>query len=226
MFCSDDFILLIMNCQKYRQKALYQKSTWLKNLPHNIKYYHVIGNEDMNYLYDFDEENKILYVKTPDDYVSLPKKVITAFESVLRNFPNVKYIFKTDDDQILLNPSFFGIIINIINMKTYNEKNEQPHYGGYLVDMTGNYLSEYYKIHPELPKYLPMYKTKYCNGRFYFLSKEAILDLMSKRENIGKEYFEDYAIGFYLNEMYKQNILQISTTKNFVDMKLSDYENL
>lgn len=226
MVCSDDYILLVMNCQKYRKKALYQKTTWLNNLPENLKYYHVIGNENMEYAFDLDQENKIIYVKTQDDYISLPKKVIASFEAIIRIFPNVKYIFKTDDDQKLINSNFFDTIMNILNIKSNNTFDDKPHYGGHIIDMTGNYLSEYYKIHPELPKYLPMYKTKYCNGRFYFLSKEAIFNLLTQREKIAKEYFEDYAVGFYLNEIYKKNILQISTSKNFMDMEPSDYETI
>lgn len=223
---SDEYILLIMNCQKYRKKALYQKQTWLTKLPENLKYYHVIGSEFMCSEFKIDNDNKILYVRTSDDYISLPKKVITSFKCITEKFPNIKYVFKTDDDQILVNPNFFNVIINIINTRINIQKDDKYHYGGYVVDMVGNYLSEYYKIHPELPKHLPMYKTKYCNGRFYFLSREAILDLVKNKKKIGNEYFEDYAIGFYLNEIYKKTILQISTTKNFVDMKPSDYENI
>ena len=48
-----DFILLIMNCQKYREKAEAQKNTWLKELPSNIKYYHVIGNSELKTDFEF-----------------------------------------------------------------------------------------------------------------------------------------------------------------------------
>jgi len=85
-----------------------------------------------------------------------------------------------------------------------------------------NYLSQYYKIHPELPRYLPVLKTKYCSGRFYFLSSEATMDLITKREDIEVEYLEDYAIGFYLNEKFKNNILLLQTNKFFIDIE--DFE--
>ena len=51
-----DFILLIMNCQKYREKAEMQKNTWLKELPSNIKYYHVVGNSMLKTKFKFDVE--------------------------------------------------------------------------------------------------------------------------------------------------------------------------
>ena len=84
-----EFIMLIMNCKKYTKKADYQKQTWLKTLPSYIKYYHVIGDNNLETEYKFDEESQILYVKTADDYNSLPKKVITSYKAI-----NETFIFK------------------------------------------------------------------------------------------------------------------------------------
>jgi len=215
-----DFIMLIMNCKKYKQKALFQKNTWLQSIPLCLKYYHVIGDEELNTKFKFDNENEILYVNVPDDYNSLPKKVIAAYQAVYDTF-SFKYLFKTDDDQILVKPKFFDNIINIIpNM------NPKPHYGGFIVDVKQPYLSEYHRIHPELPKKLPLYVTKYCSGRFYFLSKSAVSNLINKREKIHNEYLEDYAIGFNLDECYKTNMLNISTNNYFTDIELSDFPKL
>ena len=99
-----------------------------------------------------------------------------------------------------------------------------PHYGGYIVDVKQPYLSQYCRIHPELPSQLPLYVTKYCSGRFYFLSKSAISNLINKRENIIKEYLEDYAIGFNLDNRFKTNMLSISTNNFFTDIELSDFQ--
>ena len=209
------FILLIMNCQKYNKKALFQKMTWLKNIPSYLKYYHVIGDETLENEYSFDEENHILWLKVLDDYNSLPTKVITAYQVIYDNF-NFEYIFKTDDDQILVKPDFFDITISIITDYT-------SHYGGYIIDIKQPQHSEYYKIHPELPKNLILYTTKYCSGRFYYLSKNAINNLIIKKENIIKEYFEDYAIGYYLDNIYKKNMVNIQTNNFFTDIELSDF---
>ena len=144
-----DFIMLIMNCRKYHKKALFQKMTWLKQIPSYLKYYHVIGDETIDSEFNFDHENLILWVKTADDYNSLPKKVITAYNAVYETF-NFKYLFKTDDDQILVKPQFFNTIKNIITTEV-----PKPHYGGYIVDVTKPYLSNYHTIHQELPQFLP-----------------------------------------------------------------------
>jgi len=215
-----DFIMLIMNCKKYRKKAAFQKMTWLPHIPSYLHYYHVIGEEDLDTHYKFDNENKVLWVKVADDYNSLPKKVIAAYEAIYKTF-EFKYIFKTDDDQILVNPKFFDILVGFID-----KKRPKTHYGGFLVNVEKPHMSEYYRIHPELPKDLPIYATKYCSGRFYFLSKTAIVDLLSKKNYIEKEYLEDYAVGFHLNQIYKTDILPLATNKFFTDIEYSDYPRL
>ena len=208
-----EFILLVMNCIKYREKALKQKEGWLSTL--NIPYYHVIGNPDMQEPFYFDEVGRILWVKTEDDYVSLPKKVVAAFHAVRSTF-KFKYVFKTDDDQVLQDAGFFDMITNTIREKA---KKLKPHYGGQIVDVQIPYLSQYFTIHPELPQDMIIHKTEYCSGRFYFLSSEAITNLVSKRENIGKEYLEDYAVGLNLNPIFKKVMIQIQSDEIFKDMK-------
>jgi hypothetical protein len=208
-----DFILLIMNCQKYQYKANHQKDTWLKTLTSKLVYYHVIGDPVLEKDFLFDNEERILWVKTRDDYNSLPKKVIAAYHAINETF-DYKYIFKTDDDQNMVNSKFFDTIINILTVKT-----PQIHYGGHIVDVPFAYLSQYYRIHPELPKHLPVYQTKYCNGRFYFLSKIAILDLIIKRKQIESEFLEDYAIGFNLYSQLKTNTLDVKSEDYFQDFQ-------
>ena len=209
---NQDCILLIMNCKKYENKAVYQRQTWLPLISSCIKFYHVIGDESLDVEYKFDEDNRILTVKTEDDYVSLPKKVISAYEAINETF-RFKYLFKTDDDQLLTNPKFLDVLINIITTKE-----TKIHYGGYIINLKQPYLSQYNRIHPELPKNIPLYVTKYCSGRFYFLSNEAIQDLILKKKYVEKEYLEDYAIGYNLNPFYKINILSLKTDKYFMDM--------
>jgi hypothetical protein len=214
-----DYIMLIMNCKKYLKKAMFQKMTWLPKIPAHLKYYHVIGNEDLEEEFKFDNDSQILWVKVADDYNSLPKKVMAAYDAVFNTF-NFKYIYKTDDDQILVNDKFLDILNGLTN------KNPRIHYGGYVVDVKQNYLSQYHKIHPELPSYLPILQTRYCSGRFYFLSNQAISNLLSKRRLIEKEYLEDYAVGYNLDPYLKTNMINLLTNKFFTDIELSNFPRL
>jgi hypothetical protein len=209
------YILLIMNCKKYRSKALQQKETWLKNLPSNLLYFHVIGDTELEEEYKFDNEDHILYVNVEDDYNSLPKKVIHAYEAVYNEY-KFKYIFKTDDDQDVISMNIFTILPQILESSS---QFNVYHYGGNIVDVKQSYLSQYHKIHPELPKDLPVRATKYCNGRFYFLSRSAAKYLLTKKDKISEEYLEDYAIGYYLPQhIFKEHMLSLQTDKYFKDM--------
>jgi len=212
-----DYIMLIMNCKKYADKAAYQKKTWLPLVPGFLRYYHVIGDESLSTDFKFDDDDKILWIKVADDYNSLPKKVIRAYQAVYSTF-QFKYLFKTDDDQILVKPQFFDTLSALLSTKV-----PKTHYGGYTVDVKQPYLSEYHRIHPELPKQLPLLVTKYCSGRFYFLSKSAITNLIGKRELIEKEFLEDYAIGFNLDPIYKKDMLHLATNQYFTDSTFSNF---
>jgi hypothetical protein len=208
-----DFILLIMSCNKYKFKADKQRNMWLSNFD-LMPYFHVIGEPNLKTSYIFNKEYKILYVKCEDDYNSLPKKVIKAYDAVHNEF-SYKYIFKTDDDQYC-NTKFLESL-----KKNLLKKCSQIHYGGKIINVDKPYISNYFKIHPELPNDLLVKATKYCNGRFYFLSKLAISDLLEKKESIYNELLEDYAIGYWLNDKYKENLLNLDTDLYFQDITIT-----
>lgn len=206
-----EFILLIMNCQKYKEKAIRQKQTWLPFLPSNVIYFHVIGDQTLNQPYMIIENDNLLVIKTEDDYNHLPKKVINAYE-IINSLYDFKYIYKTDDDQLLQTTKFFSLINSTL---LYNEN---VHYGGFMISVKEDQISDYYKFHAELPKDLIIKKNTYCNGRFYLLSNSAVINLLESKTDIEKEYFEDYAIGYYLNQKYKTNFLKLQTSQYFKDM--------
>jgi len=210
--------LLILSCQKYEHKMATQKHGWLKDIL-NIPYFHVIGNEELTTDYIIDTSNHTLYVKTPDDYISLPKKVIAAYSAISKEYV-FEYIFKTDDDQKLIEPSFLYKILSILKTK-----NPRIHYAGNIVNVETPYISEYNKIHPELPDNLEILPTKYCSGRFYVLSDLATQQLLSvsTRKKIESEMLEDYAIGLHLNPILKTHMLPIQTNKYFIDYRDDEY---
>lgn len=211
-----DYILLIFNCKRYQFKAQKQKDSWLPNLSSSIIYFHVIGDPELTNSYQFLTDENILLVKVEDDYNSLPKKVIRAYEAVQMVY-QFKYIFKTDDDQLVTNIKFFDTIMSLLNRK-YDDPDSIIHYGGHVVDVKQPYQSQYYRIHAELPKNLLVQATKYCSGRFYFLSQESTSYLIQeKKQDIELEFLEDYAIGYYLKDLYKMNMLPLDTNKYFVD---------
>lgn len=120
-----------------------------------------------------------------------------------------KYIFKTDDDQMLIQPLFFNTLKQMLLKSIY-------HYGGYKLNVP-DHISKYYLVHDELPRDLFLKGTEYCNGRFYLLSKAAVENLLVKRNDISRHIIEDHAIGLYLEYEYKKKCLALNTKKYFID---------
>jgi len=208
---SHEFILLIMNCQKYKNKALRQKQTWLPFLPPYIYYLHVVGDPNLEEPYKLIESDQLLIIKTEDDYNHLPKKVINAYK-IINDLFNYKFIYKTDDDQMLQTSKFFPFVSVSL------QKNSNVHYGGMMVTLNEDTISDYYNFHPELPRDLLLKKGCYCNGRFYLLSQLAVEALIKSKSHIESEYFEDYSIGHYLPSQFKINYLSLNTNLYFKDM--------
>lgn len=100
----EDIVIVIISCKKYEWRRVLQESS-LSNIK-NLTYYYIVGSPekcgDQKYIF----ENKTLYLNEPDDYISLPKKVMGAFRAIHENY-DYKYIIKMDDDLIPNIPNFF-----------------------------------------------------------------------------------------------------------------------
>lgn len=213
-----DFLLLIFNCKKYKYKAEHQRKTWLRKLPNTMIFFHVIGDMNLSKPYIIDHNSNILYIKTPDDYNSLPQKVVSAY-SIIYSLYDFKYIFKTDDDQQLYTPLFFERTMEHLINNNELHLSKKIHYGGDIVDVKKEHYSTYYHIHPELPRDCWIRKTQYCSGRFYLLSREAVGNIIVHKNRFSKEYFEDYFVGLILDPQLKTNMWMIPTKKHFIDQQ-------
>jgi hypothetical protein len=183
-------VMLIITCEKYKHRADLQRSTWLRSIPSNIEYFHVIGNKNFcgTSDYRFDHENHMLYTSTKDDYLSLPDKVITAIYAA-KNELEFDFIYKVDDDEVLINSGFFDTLEPILY---------QYDYGGHMVDIEGHH-SNFYQLHSEVPSDLYLEKARYCGGPFYFLSRKAVRYLLEKKLFLSTKIIEDHAIGRILS---------------------------
>lgn len=206
---SIDTILLILTCETNRTKALQQKNTWLKTLPAEITYFHVLGNPNLKTDFAFDHVENILYVRTKDDFISRPHKIISAYEAIYNTY-HFKYVLKMDDAQTPLADNFFQALLNNLSSEF------APHYGGKITTIDSTHISTEYNNNPELPKNILLQATTYCTGRFYVLSTNAVASLLPYKTRIAQEYLEDYAIGLYLDPSYKKNAMLIKSDILFV----------
>ena len=202
-------ILLILNCKKYSYKRKKQIESWIPCIKDKIRYFHVIGEEDLEEDYKFDRTEKILYVKCKDDYLSLPTKTILSIMAINETYDDFEYIFKSDDDQNVSQSFWSNFIFDKINKKV--------HYGGKKVHLKKNQkvCPGWRREHPEVPQDHILEKTIYCGGRFYILSKEASKNILEKKEKFKEKIVEDHSVGLYLDEKYKKNGLYFNIDKFF-----------
>lgn len=182
---SVDYVLLILSSESSKDQAL----TWLKKLPESINYFHVLGNPNLNTDFAFDNTNHTLYVKTKDDNISRPRKIIYAMEAIYNTY-RFKYILKMDDGYTPIADNFFQVIVDNLSAQI------APHYGGDIKTVNAPNTSQ---------------TIIYCTGRFYVLSTDAIASLLPYKTNIARESAEDYAIGLYLHPSYKKNAMLIKS---------------
>jgi|TARA_B100000085_G_scaffold135735_1_gene123573 hypothetical protein len=199
------YVLIILGCFKYLDKIKKQKEGWLKHLPKEIDYFHVVGDENLEKEYVIDKEENLITLRCPDDYINLPKKTMRALEAVNKEL-DYDIILKTDDDQNA-NVEFFKNITNLINCYDAN-------YGGFAIDI---YIPHDVGIDGEHPEVTDTYReqNRYCNGRFYFLSKLAVWDLISKKEVFEQRQVEDFSIGLYLSPQVKKKSIYIPNTERW-----------
>lgn len=198
-------VLIILNCKKYAHKRQIQKSTWLKDI--TIPYYHVIGDESLETEYVIDEPEKIIYVKCKDTYEDLSKKSYMAISACVQTFPTLQYILKTDDD----------MKCNIDNFNSMRASIRGYEYGGEAIKCVPHMSIYHYPyVSEEFRKPVIMQDTYYCPGRFYFLSRSACTIILSEKDYIFNQMFEDYAIGSCLVK-HGVKILPLNANSIFYD---------
>ena len=206
------YILLLLNCKKYSHKREFQIKNWLQSINENIKWFHVIADkskcDEKSHIFDY--ENNIIYTNTNDDYISLPHKVITAMNAITLTY-DFEYIFKSVDDQILINNNFFNDLIENLEKNKYD-------YGGHKLTVP-NHLSQYHLYNKEMPPNVYLQANTYCSGRFYFLSSRSIKNILINIVQICTHIVEDHTIALYLDDKYKNNIFHIETSDSFIDIE-------
>lgn len=178
----NDYIFIVYSCKKNIEKAnkiytrIYNKIT-------NTKVYIIYGDESIKEKYTI-VDDKYIILNVKDDYDHLNYKTLLLFQTFHIAFPEMKGLFKCDDDVILnlndVNKSISRISDidyagrNIIrdNDVLWREKNGQDAY--------------------------PTYQCNYCGGPFYFLSKKAIEYFIAKE--VKMIYYEDMMVGYHLNQ--------------------------
>ena len=190
---NSECFMMILNCEKFKNRKLNQN---LNGCIFEYKYF--IGNPNL----DAPKiENDTVYLNCRDDYESLIEKVQHGIKWIIDNYPNVKYIFKTDDD---VNYNFKNLELIYQNIA---DKNIQ--YAGLVVNKFPE-ISTFHKgkcSNDNLDNVsYQLERCYYCAGPAYFVSKESAKIMIE--ESDFKTIYEDYEFGYLLNRkgIYPTNI--------------------
>lgn len=184
-----DFSLVIgiVTCKKNTDKIEHLRKTWISELKKmGIQYYFIIGDPTAATTY---VDGDYLYVNCPDNYESLPKKLILFYEYIVSH-TSFDYVFKVDDD----------CYVNVENL--YSTSFWEYDYFGRIVatsqdDLirTWHYGKCQNKELNETP-YPGEYIGSWCGGGFgYFLSRKSLEALQLSKDAVMNELYEDKAIG-------------------------------
>ena len=202
------YALIILNCRRNAQKRHVQRTTWLRDFPIPL-WFHVIGEPTLATEFEFDMADRILYVRCPDDYLSLPKKVYLAVMAIRTKFPDVGRILKTDDD-MTYKPD--GLRQVLKEMENYD-------YGGYMWYHEGGWSTYHYpNVNENDRKPVEIYKSTHANGRFYFLSCKAADYLIKQKPFMWKATFEDNAVGYALADCPDMKVLSLEDHTVFTEI--------
>jgi hypothetical protein len=183
-------MILLISCFNLTNRLQYIKEKWLNDC--QIPYLIVLGNPFLHETYNYDEKNKILYVKCEDYYDDLVYKVYLGIKYIYKNF-NPEFILKIDDDVIVNNEMLNAWLKNRDRNIQYCGK---PSYRD--CDSIEDYGIAKFK-RPENKTTCIVPKVYLCLGPMYFLGRKAI-EILVREMDPKRIKLEDVNVGITLNK--------------------------
>ena len=200
----NDYIFIIYSCKKNIDKAnkLYDK---IYDKIENCKVYIIYGDDIVN---DYEiNSNKYIVLNVEDDYEHLNKKTLRLLQTINRIFPNIKGLFKCDDD----------IIINLNSVNDFISTNKiiNVYYSGHVTQ-----TFEYYTMNRSR-----RYPVKYCGGPLYYLNHKAIKCFINENIKIHMIPYEDVMVGYHLIKYNIYPTISCLYSNNIINSPTMSYHN-
>jgi len=161
------FLFVIYSCKKNEEKSNILYNIINNRIP-NCRYFILNGEPGLETGYKI-VDDKYLLVKCGDNYENLSEKSICLFRAVKSAFPNVKGIFKVDDD-IIPNINKINEMISLINSVEID-------YLGNVCTIPDNFYSKDHFNKCANPKYNTkkiVISGRYITGPLYYVSMKSI----------------------------------------------------
>ena len=183
------FFFFIYSCKKYLKKAtlLYDL---LSNRLNDCKIYIIYGNPALSNYEIIDD--KYLVLNTGDNYEDLTNKTLCLLKTTLLINPEIRGIFKCDDD-IIPNVTYLNNTIEMLNKKDID-------YMGMSIKVSPHYSPGHYNKCSNnsynVMKFVP--GSNYATGPIYYLGISSITKLVNSP--VEQFFAEDTTIGYNLNK--------------------------
>lgn len=167
-------LVLILGCNKepYVSIQRAQLETWISlKQKEDIEVFHYIGDSSDNY-----NDDKTIYLNTPDMIENVSLKTLLAFKYVLENGFNFTHIYRTNSSSYL-------------NLKLLNEYIKDKPRTNFLAGPSG---------------YDPNFKIKFVSGAGFIISKDLVQLLTNNLQQINMRTLDDVSISEFL--VSKNNI--------------------
>jgi len=175
----DDYIFIIYSCKKNIDKAnkLYDK---IYDQIEHCKIYIIYGDDSLSNKYKLIDD-KYIALKVNDNYEHLNMKTLILLQTINKEFPTIKGLFKCDDD----------VIVNLNNIRNFIRDNKTINiiYSGHLIQTTKYFIINRSRKYP----------LRYCGGPLYYLNQNAIKCFREEVNNIIMITYEDVMVGYHLS---------------------------
>jgi hypothetical protein len=167
-----------------------------QNKYENFVYYYFIGAVDLKSDFLVDEKNKIVYLRTQDNYEGLSLKTLKAINFINTHYKDtVKGIFKTDDDIDIDLELLYQVLEENSNEKYFGNKCTNP-----------DSKSSYHIGKCEDPRFnnnlvdVPI-DTEYCSGGGYYIHNSVLDQIIKNDHSFYNILFEDIAMGKCMKDL-------------------------
>ncbi|MEM1172050.1 MAG: tetratricopeptide repeat protein [Cyanobacteria bacterium P01_H01_bin.35] len=217
--------IMIISCKKNLDKIKILREKLYQKI--KLPYFFVIGEPELSS--DWQNEGDILYVKSPDNYESLPLKVFQAFQFFHCCF-DFQGVLKLDDDTWIKDmPRFLELIDWLSTESTHDYMGNTI---GYSIGRSWHFNKCESKSIDKTPYDLP-FVARWCDGGSgYFLSRkslEILFEYTMKYPGCFRgELYEDVLVAkiLYLNGIkpYDFNLLQLEIISGDIQPNLQELD--
>ena len=217
--------IMIISCKKNLDKIKILREKLYQKI--NLPYCFVIGEPELSS--DWQNKGDILYVKSPDNYESLPLKVFQAFQFFHCCF-DFQGVLKLDDDTWIKDMPRFLELIDWLS--TESTQDYMGNTIGYSIGRSWHFSKCESKSIDQTPYDLP-FLARWCDGGSgYFLSRkslEILFEYTMKYPGCFRgELYEDVLVAkiLYLNGIkpYDFNLIQLGIISGDIQPNLQDLD--